>query len=61
MADSLPGVLTAADRYVAVLIAQGLTNAQIAERLSVRIHVVAARIDCILATARLSDRSEIKT
>jgi DNA-binding NarL/FixJ family response regulator len=57
--STLDGPLTPRQHEVAMLIARGLTNGQIAERLVVSPHTVERHVENILGRLRLSSRVEV--
>jgi len=57
--DAQPAALTRREEQVAVLVAQGMTNRQIATELSISEHTVANHVAKILRKLELSSRSQI--
>jgi len=57
--DEPPGGLTSRQREVAALVAQGLTNRQIAAELSISEHTVATHVGKIMRKLGLSSRSQL--
>lgn len=60
-AGELPETLTRRERGVAILVAQGLTNRQIASELSISEHTAATHVAHILKKLRLHSRSQLAT
>jgi non-specific serine/threonine protein kinase len=58
-AGELDAALTRLEREIAALVARGLTNRQIASRLSISEHTGARHVAKILKTLRLSSRTQL--